>query len=230
VGRKPKAQEGQDSATTERLLETAERLFAEHGFDGVGMRALADEAGVNLGATTYHYGSKEKLYIETFMRRFRPANAARAALLSQAEAEAKGRPVAVEKIVDCMLRPPFMTVLAHPNFPALLGRSLFMPPPFFRAELEKEHGPNMQTFAAALAKALPKLSPEVLQMRMMFAGGALLMFAAQMSKLPLRGNPALCEFALDALVRFVAAGLRAESAVFGKDLPAFPFPPLPPRG
>ena len=215
--------------TTERLLDTAERLFAEHGFDGVGMRALADEAGVNLGATTYHYGSKEKLFIETFLRSFRPANAARLELLRKAETEAKGKPVAVETIVDCMLRPPFMTVLAHPNFPALLARNLFMPPAFFRAELEKEIGPNMQAFAAALAKALPKLPPEVLKMRMMFAGGALLMFASQMSKLPLRQNPAFCEFALGALVKFISAGLRAESAVFGKNLPPFPFPPLPPR-
>ncbi len=57
------------------LLDMAERLFDEHGYDGVGMRALAEEAKVNLGVAIYHYSSKEALCIETFMRRFRPANA-----------------------------------------------------------------------------------------------------------------------------------------------------------
>src|ERR1039457_3856450 len=96
--------------TTERLLDTAERLFGEHGYDGVGMRLLADEANVNLGAATYHFGSKEALYIETFMRRFRPTNAERLQLLREAEAEAEGRPLAVERIVDCMIRPPFLQI------------------------------------------------------------------------------------------------------------------------
>jgi len=35
------------------------------------MRALADHAHVNLAATTYHFGSKKTLYVETFLRRFR---------------------------------------------------------------------------------------------------------------------------------------------------------------
>jgi AcrR family transcriptional regulator len=56
------------------LLDTAERLFDEHGYDA-GMRALAEEAKVNLGTAIYHYSSEEALCIKTFMRRFRPANA-----------------------------------------------------------------------------------------------------------------------------------------------------------
>ena len=118
-----------DKSTTEKLLNAAERLFAEHGYDGVGMRALADEAGVNLGAATYHYGSKQKLYIETVMRHFRPIGEDRAKLLPQAENAAKQEPLPVETIVDCMLRPPFLTFLKYPHFPALLARNLFVPPP-----------------------------------------------------------------------------------------------------
>lgn len=210
----------QELATSERLLDTAERLFAEFGFDGVGMRALADEAGVNLGATTYHYGSKEKLYVETFMRRFRPTNAARLERLQQAEKLAGGRPLPVETIVDCMLRPPFMTVLKYPNFPGLLARNLFMPPPFLRAELEKEQGASLQIFAVALAKALPQLDPQTLQLRIIFAGGSLLMVASQMARLGLRESPTHCEAALGALVQFISAGLRAESnALPGLELP-----------
>jgi AcrR family transcriptional regulator len=37
-------------------------MFAEHGFAATSMRALTARAGANLGAVTYHFGSKEALY------------------------------------------------------------------------------------------------------------------------------------------------------------------------
>ena len=46
------------SDTKSRLLRVAERLFAEHGFDGVSVRQLTAAAGVNLAAVNYHFGSK----------------------------------------------------------------------------------------------------------------------------------------------------------------------------
>lgn len=208
---KPKPPPADDRATDERLLDTAERLFAEHGFDGVGMRALAEEAGVNLGATTYHYGSKEKLYVETFMRRFQPTQAKRLALLRAAEAAAGARPPAVEAIVESMLRPPLLTVLEFPHFPALLARNLFMPPAFMRAVLERELGPHIGPFVAALARALPHLPPETLHRRVMFCGGVLHMFAGHLSSLPeaTRRDPRFVEAALGEMVRFASAGLAS---------------------
>lgn len=228
---KGRARPNQEIATTERLLDTAERLFAEHGYDGVGMRALAEAAEVNLGATTYHYGSKEKLYTEAFMRRFQPVNTVRLESLRQAEVTAKGRPLPVEIIVDCLMRPPFLTVLAHPNFPAFLARNLFMPPPFMRRILEKELRPSLEPFAHALSKALPKLPMEVLMLRLVFSGGALLMFAGQLNGLPrpMDGNPALVEAALDELVRFVSAGLKSAPAVATKTPVPAPIRMHPPR-
>lgn len=217
----PRKKQSSSSATTERLLDTAERLFAEYGYDGVGMRALAHEAGVNLNATTYHYGSKENLYIETFMRRFLPINAARLELLRQAEEEAAGQPIPVEKIVDCMLRPPFLDALAHPHFPALLARNFFMPPPFMQELLLKEIAPaSNEPFIAALALALPKLPPEVLWLRNKFAGGALLTFAGHIGKIP--RDPRSIEFTLKELVRFITAGFQSRPG--SSVLMTFPLP------
>jgi len=216
------------STTAERLLNTAERLFAEHGYDGVGMRALADEAGVNLGATTYHYGSKQKLYIETVMRRFRPIGEERIRLLRLAEKEAQGKPVPVETIVDCMLRPPFMTVLTHPHFPALLARNLFMPPPFMQEFLAKELPTFNEPFLAALARTLPNLPLELLRIRDMFAGGVLLMVSRQLGKMPMRNSPDFCELVLKEMVTFIAAGLRTGSTLPGSDLPPMIFAQNPP--
>lgn len=55
--------------TRRRLLDTAERLFAEKGFDGAPVREITAEAGCNLAAVNYHFGSKENLYREVFLRR-----------------------------------------------------------------------------------------------------------------------------------------------------------------
>jgi AcrR family transcriptional regulator len=44
------------------LLQTAARLFAEHGFEAVSTRLLAKEAGVNIAMIAYYFGSKEKLF------------------------------------------------------------------------------------------------------------------------------------------------------------------------
>lgn len=44
------------------LLNVAERLFAERGFEAVSVRELASEAGVNLAMVSYYFGSKEGLF------------------------------------------------------------------------------------------------------------------------------------------------------------------------
>jgi len=43
------------------ILQVAERLFAEEGFDGTSIRAIAREAHVNIAMISYYFGSKEKL-------------------------------------------------------------------------------------------------------------------------------------------------------------------------
>jgi len=50
------------SPTAAALLDAARELFAERGYDGASIRAITRRAGVNLGAVTYHFGSKEALY------------------------------------------------------------------------------------------------------------------------------------------------------------------------
>ncbi len=44
-----------------QLIETAEKLFAEKGFDATSVREIAKVAGINLAMISYYFGSKEKL-------------------------------------------------------------------------------------------------------------------------------------------------------------------------
>jgi AcrR family transcriptional regulator len=55
--------------TRERLLHTAERLFAARGFTATSVREITDGAEANLGAVNYYFRSKENLYAEVFTRR-----------------------------------------------------------------------------------------------------------------------------------------------------------------
>jgi len=53
----------------DHILEVAERVFAEHGFDGASTRMISGEAGVNMAMLNYYFGSKEGLLISLFERR-----------------------------------------------------------------------------------------------------------------------------------------------------------------
>lgn len=58
--------------TRAELLAAARRLFARRGFDGTSIRAVTREAGANLGAVTYHFGSKRALYAAVLEQGLRP--------------------------------------------------------------------------------------------------------------------------------------------------------------
>ena len=215
----------EDRATVTRLLDAAERLFGELGYDGVGMRLLADEARVNLGAATYHFGTKETLYVETFMRRFRPTNAERLELLKAAEAKAGGKPLRVEAIVDCMLRPPFESGLKHPAFQRLLARNLLMPPPFIHPAIVREVEPSIRAFLEVLKRSLPGVPEDLIHLRTMFAMGSLLMFTMHANELPGMNNPKLHEPLLREIIGYVTAGLKSRPAVPASERPKLPIPP-----
>lgn len=56
-------------ATRERVLDAAERLFADEGFDAVSIRQIAQEAGVTLGVVGFHGGAKLDLFRTILARR-----------------------------------------------------------------------------------------------------------------------------------------------------------------
>ncbi len=65
---------GTDAApdTRSAVLAAARDLFAARGYDGASIRAITTGADANLGAVTYHFGSKEALYHEVLGRALTP--------------------------------------------------------------------------------------------------------------------------------------------------------------
>lgn len=87
-----------------RLIEAAERLYAERGVNGVSLREIGAEAGQrNTGAVRYHFGSKQKLIDAVFRHRMELVNRRREAMLAVLDAE--GRGLDVRGLAEAFLYP-----------------------------------------------------------------------------------------------------------------------------
>jgi AcrR family transcriptional regulator len=53
----------------DHILDVAERVFADYGFDGASTRTISGEAGVNMAMLNYYFGSKEGLFLAVFERK-----------------------------------------------------------------------------------------------------------------------------------------------------------------
>src|ERR1039457_6734609 len=93
------------SDTKEKILDTAERLIGEQGYAATSLRQVIAEAGVNLAAVHYHFGSKEELLDAVVTRKVTPVNEARISRLDRVEAEAGSGPLVVEKVLEAFLIP-----------------------------------------------------------------------------------------------------------------------------
>src|SRR6516162_4097843 len=89
--------------TTERILDAAERLFAQHGFDGTSIRAIVDEAKVNLAAVHYHFRSKDALLEAVLTRRISVVNDARLKMLEEVEKAARPKPPSAEDVLRAFI-------------------------------------------------------------------------------------------------------------------------------
>jgi AcrR family transcriptional regulator len=197
----------------DRILDAAEKLFGEHGFAGTSLRQITTRAKVNLAAVNYHFGSKEELYAQVFVRRIEPINARRIALLDEAAHLSGDHPVPLRAILESFIRPVFEMAAHTPTFLPLLGRNLSAPPPFMTAVIERHFGPLIARYGRALGETLPHVPRATMFWRMHFLVGALLHSAAHHFTIE-KLSGGLCrtddvEDMLRHLVEFAEAGVGA---------------------
>ena len=89
----------------ERILNAAERIFEEQGLEAVSLRAVTGEAGVNIAAVNYHFGSKAALLKAMTQRFFTSVNAEQ--LQRLAALEEQGRAVTVRGLLVAYATPIF---------------------------------------------------------------------------------------------------------------------------
>ena len=201
--------------TKEKILDTAERLIGERGYAATSLRQVIAEAGVNLAAVHYHFGSKEDLLDAVVVRKAAPLNEARIARLERAVVEAGNGPLQVEKVLESFLVPTAEMASRSPEFVRLMGR--------MHAEgmmpriVERHFQAAVLRFVTALRRAIPKLPEEELMWRMHFMVGAMAhaMCSAPIWP-PMAGDPADMVPRMKRLVTFLGAGFRAP-ATSGKE-------------
>jgi len=204
--------------TKGKILDAAESLFMEHGFEATSLRAITAAAGVNLAAVNYHFGSKEELFQAVLTRRLDPMNQERVDLLSRLEREAHPDPLPCDRILSAMFIPA-LKLARDPerggkDFLRLLGRAYADPAPFIRKFLAEQYAVMIARFKAAFARALPELPKKELSWRLHFIMGALSYTLAGTDALRLiaeltpaeTGND---EMLLNRLAPFLLAGLQS---------------------
>ncbi|MBI4874211.1 MAG: TetR/AcrR family transcriptional regulator [Acidobacteria bacterium] len=199
--------------TKTRILEAAERLFAENGIAATSLRAITAAAGVNLAAVNYHFQSKEALVHAVYARRLEPVNRARLEMLDAQEARAGGGSPPLEEIMDAFVA-PFLRGFMGTPFTALMGRMYVEPGDFARRFLGVHMREVARRFGAALRRALPGLPEEEMFWRMHFAVGALAhtLAGGKLIEILSEGRCTLKdeERIRRRMVTFLCAGLRAE--------------------
>ena len=104
------------SDTRNALLAAGRELFTAHGYRGASVRAITRKAGANLGAVTYHFGSKEALYgavLGSVVEPFRDHLT-----------EVAQRPGAPTERIERVVQAFFSYLQEHPALPALMVQHL----------------------------------------------------------------------------------------------------------
>src|SRR4029077_16003413 len=108
--------------TKQKILDTAECLIASQGFAATSLRQIISEAGVNLAAVHYHFGSKQELLDHVILRKAAAVNEERRRMIEQFEAEAGSGPVSVKKFLTAFFEPMIEAGARNPQFVKLMGR------------------------------------------------------------------------------------------------------------
>jgi AcrR family transcriptional regulator len=204
--------------TKDRILDAAESLFAQHGFDATSLRMITASAGVNLASVNYHFQSKNSLIEAVLTRRIAPLNRERLEMLASLEA-ANASP-ALEDVVHAFVAPVVRKRLGGGEQGAdvgrLFGRIYSDPCECARASFFSQMREILRPFTSAFRRALPGLPAVEVLWRIHFGVGVMAHTLAGMEHLK-NVSGGLCDLSdvegvIDRIVTFVCAGMRAPLA------------------
>ncbi|MGQ2903326.1 MAG: TetR/AcrR family transcriptional regulator [Neoaquamicrobium sediminum] len=144
--------------TKVRILNAAERLFAENGYDKVTLRGIAKEADAHLALIKYHFGTKDDLYRAIWTDRYAKTYGRRFDHLDAID-YSRPREEIVEELAEALLS--FMNGLSHAEtrrFAHLMAREIADPHEFERGIIAEFLDPRARHLIGAFRKALPELS------------------------------------------------------------------------
>lgn len=199
-----------ESGPKKKLLDSAEQLFAERGFESVSVRDITQVVKMNIAAVNYHFGSREELLMRVVMRHVVPVCDERLARLDTVERKGSGKALPLEELIDAYVRP----LLGHGRKPAmnerlyhrLMGRIFGAMGDGLPAAVDERQQVVEERFARAFAKALPGLAVEERAARIHFMRGGLIHLLTHFDALA--AGAIGMEGALTRFIRFAVAGMK----------------------
>lgn len=201
------------SETTTAILDTAERLFSERGYDAVSIRELTREAGVNVAAIHYHFGSKQEVLRGVTGRVAARLNHRRLELLT--ELLGLTSTPTIEDVFVAFIRPDIEVLRdlhgRGPTVARFLGRVFLDQTPWIQDMALQQFAPSGTAFHEAVAGAVPGLEAETIMQRLRRVGVVL---AHAFATWPQEGmTDDESAGLLDELVAFCAAAMAAPTPV-----------------
>lgn len=208
-----------------RLLDSAEKLFSEKGYEGTSTREIASHAGDTLGTLSYHFGNKDALFMEVVRRRFNELMNMRREKYLEIVQDYKGANPNIEDTLRAIVVPFIHQAMCGgptwESYISLLGRIMYIQTERhaeFIADLADPIGAEMMGW---LKKACPEADPTDIAYAYQFVIGCMLDSVAKSQKsrtARLSGRhsvPDDFEAVSSRVLRFVTAGtkdlLRQES-------------------
>ncbi|EKF9794553.1 TetR/AcrR family transcriptional regulator [Vibrio cholerae] len=204
------------SSTKEKILDVAEGLFAEYGFNDTSLRTITSKAGVNLASVNYHFGDKKTLvravlnrYLEAFMPEMKQS----------LERLNERDDYDMAEVFEALRAPLGSLSELRPNgtsrFMLLIGRGYTDVQGHLRWFITNRYNDVLTLFTDSVLKANPNLTRETLFWRLHFTLGTCVFTMAS--------SQALAEIAendfgskvdpksvVDQLIPYLAAGVAAK--------------------
>ena len=200
--------------TRDRLLDVAERLFAEHGFDAVSLRAITTDAGANLAAVNYYFGSKEALIEAVVARLVEPVNRKRIEILDGIrQEELRDARSIVIAFIDPVLEAAARGVGGDNRFFKLMSRCMAARDERVSRLVMRQLPEVVARFVEIICECCPGVSSNTAHLRLLFMAGAMAHSLFHHDKLAIlsQGRCDLPSFDVlrEEMVVFLAAGLTS---------------------
>jgi AcrR family transcriptional regulator len=200
-------------ATSLSILDAAERLFAERGYDGASVRDIASAAGAQIASISFHHVGKETLFERVVERRASELSQLRLDALSALKAE--NRPLTLEALLSAFLRPYLEKAgagdpqwLAYARLVAMVSADAR-----WHRISERCFDPTAGIFIAEIARLFPQADRSAIAVSFIFTVSAMLSLSTSQWRIEALSaaagdQPAMDRLA-DQLVSFCEAGMRA---------------------
>ncbi len=160
----------------ENLLDVAEGLFCENGFDGTSVRDITSRAKCNVAAVNYHFGGKENLYYEVFHRHMRTLCETRIESIKRVMSKDEGE-VNLEQLLRAFaiaFIEPLIEESSGRRLMKLMVREMLDPHLPKKMFVEEVGGPTLSSLGEAIARVCPQLGHRETVMSMISVIGQLM--------------------------------------------------------